>query len=248
MSKKFSLLFFLAGFFLLAACATSRPASLTVEQSSTPALDSLKAKFSLYLKNEKGETQELSGVLFSVKGARYRLELSGLFGIGVASLLWQPEGWKITFPTKKLFLDGRGYFIGLPEMAAIPFVNMHQLAGIFYGDLLPSPYQEIAKEDSSDVEIVTAQETSGRSFRFIRKKDSGEVLSLMQVGAGGFLEKVYFDAPKSYNGVILPSKIRFDRDDQTFLELSLKKVQHDASWGSGVWRLNIPENYNKLIP
>lgn len=248
MTKKLFLLFPLAILFLLSACATSKPMTPLVESSNEPALDSLKAKFSLYLKNEKGEMQELSGVLFAVKGVRYRLELSGLFGIGVASLLWQPEGWKITLPTKKLFIDGQGYLIGLPGMPMLPFVNMHQLAGIFYGNLLPSPYQEIAKEDSSDVEIVTAQEVSGRSFRFIRKKDSGEVLSLMQIGTGGFLEKIDFDTPKSFNGVMLPSKIRFDRDGQTFLELSLKKVQHDASWGSGVWRLNIPENYNKLIP
>jgi hypothetical protein len=52
------------------------------EKAKEPQADSLKAKFTLSLKNEKGEMQELSGVLFAVKGIRYRLDLSGPFWCG----------------------------------------------------------------------------------------------------------------------------------------------------------------------
>ena len=52
-------------------------------------------------------------MLFSVPGKRYRMELTGTLGIGVASLLWLPDGWQMVFPTEKMYMKGTGYMVGL---------------------------------------------------------------------------------------------------------------------------------------
>jgi outer membrane lipoprotein-sorting protein len=248
MNQRLLLLFPLFVALFLSACASSKSLVPVEEKSKEFAADSLKAKFTLSLKNEKGEMQELSGVLFAVQGIRYRLELSGPFGVGVASLLWNKEGWRITLPTEKLYIEGQGYMIGDPSMPALPFVNIHQLAGIFYGDLLPASYKELSKKDSLDFEKVFAEDALGRPFQFVRKKASEEILSLMQMGVGGIAETIYYENPKEYEKKRIPSKIRFFRDQELFLEVILKKVQHETTWGNGVWLLNIPQNYSKWNP
>lgn len=245
MNKILSFLLSIFVVLFLSACASSKVDLSIDEKAKEPQADSLKAKFTLSLKNEKGEMQELSGVLFAVKGIRYRLELSGLFGVGVASLLWDKEKWRMTLPTEKIYLDGQGYMIGDPSIRTLPLVNIHQLGNIFFGDLLPVPYKELNVKDSLDLEKVLAEDASGRPFQFVRKKESKEVLSLMQIGFGGVKETINFEKKKDFEGVNLPSKVIFYRDDEKYLELSLKKVQRETTWSTGVWRLNIPQNYKK---
>ena len=117
--------------------------------------DSLRAKFQLTIVQDSS-TQELDAVLFSVPGKRYRMELTGPLGIGVASLLWQQEGWQMTFPTEKLYMDGVGYMVGLLNSDALPMVHIHQVADIFDGRLLPEGYEEIEPpEDSRSVSMIS---------------------------------------------------------------------------------------------
>ncbi|MBR2057861.1 MAG: hypothetical protein IJ982_02905, partial [Fibrobacter sp.] len=52
-----------------------------------PKPDSLRAKMAITLVDQNGKEQNLEAVLFSVPGKRYRMELTGPMGIGVASLL-----------------------------------------------------------------------------------------------------------------------------------------------------------------
>ena len=106
---------------VLVGCAGQKP----VVEPSAPAdsataeapRDSLRAKFLLTIVQKDSATgkdvaQELDAVIFSVPGKRYRMELTGPLGIGVASLLWQEEGWQMTFPTEKLYMKGVGYMVG----------------------------------------------------------------------------------------------------------------------------------------
>ena len=82
------------------ACVGTKPASpLASDEPLAAPLDSLRAKMSLTLLDGNGKNRNLDAVLFSVPGKRYRMEITGPLGIGVASLLWQEEGWKMTFPT-----------------------------------------------------------------------------------------------------------------------------------------------------
>lgn len=228
----------------ISACAPSKQ-MVSIENSEKEQLaDSLKAKFTISLKNEKGEMQDLSGVLFAVKGVRYRLELSGPFGVGVASFLWNKEGWIFSLPTEKMYLDGKGDYLGL----SVPIVNIHQLANFFYGQLLPVSHKELIKKDSLDVETIFAEDSQKRPFQFVRKKASGQILSLMQIGPTGVVETIHYEDPKDFEGLTIPSKFIFYQNNEKFLVLSLKKIQREATWGSGVWRLNIPQNYKKLNP
>jgi tetratricopeptide (TPR) repeat protein len=90
--------FFACLFFAFAGCAGNKPAVSTESPAGAePAAvrDSLRAKFVLTLVDTAGKTQELDAVLFSVPGKRYRMELTGPMGVGVASLLWTESGWDI---------------------------------------------------------------------------------------------------------------------------------------------------------
>ena len=178
----------------LFGCAGNRPAVEPVAKSADGVSaevprDSLRAKFQLTIVQDSS-TQEFDAVLFSVPGKRYRMELTGPLGIGVASLLWLQEGWQMTFPTEKLYMDGVGYMVGLLNSDALPMVHIHQVADIFDGRLLPEGYEEIEPpEDSSKVEgAVYARERTGRRFSFARESVEGaleksRVVWLSRMGA-----------------------------------------------------------------
>ena len=242
-------IFVLFAMCILVGCAGKKPvvepvsADTTVEKE-TPR-DSLRAKFLLTI-YEEGKTQELDAVLFSVPGKRYRMELTGPLGIGVASLLWQEEGWQMTFPTEKLYMKGVGYMVGLLNNDALPMVHIHQVADIFDGRLLPESYEEVAPpEDSTKVEgAVYAREKMGRSFHFV--KDGDHVSWLSRAGRGGKTEVIRYYDFKEFEGVETPSRIEFELDGAKFLEIRIKKVARNKSFSSGTWRLNIPKSFKRV--
>ena len=250
-------LLLLAIAFVLFGCAGKKP---VVEPATNAAADSaavetprdsLRAKFLLTIYQQDSATQEIKtqefdAVLFSVPGKRYRMELTGPLGIGVASLLWQEEGWQMTFPTEKLYMKGVGYMVGLLNSDAIPMVHIHQVADIFDGRLLPEGYEEVdPPEDSTCVEGVTyAREKMGRLFRFA--KEGGHVAWLSRKGRGGKTETIHFNEFKQFEGVETPSNIIFELDGAKFLEIKIKKIARKKTFSSGTWRLNIPKSFKRV--
>ncbi|SMP53225.1 hypothetical protein [Fibrobacter sp. UWB10] len=233
---------------VLAGCAGKKPVvepAAAVDSAQEAPRDSLRAKFLLTI-YEEGKTQELDAVIFSVPGKRYRMELTGPLGIGVASLLWKEEGWQMTFPTEKLYMKGVGYMVGLLNSDAIPMVHIHQVADIFDGRLLPEGYKEVEPpEDSTRMEGVTyAREKIGRLFRFA--KEGGHVAWLSRMGRGGKTETIHFNDFKQFEGVDTPSRIEFDLDGEKFLEIKIKKIARNKSFSSGTWRLNIPKSFKRV--
>lgn len=232
---------------VLVGCAGNKPA---VEPVSSDAVveaprDSLRAKFQLTIVQDSS-TQELDAVLFSVPGKRYRMELTGPLGIGVASLLWQEQGWLMTFPTEKLYVDGVGYMVGLLNSRALPLVHIHQVADIFDGRLLPEGYEEIEPPvDSLRVPgAVYAREKSGRVFLFT--KENSHIASLTRLGSTGKNETIRFYDFKEFEGVETPSRIVFEIEGAKFLEIRIKKIARNKSFSSGTWRLNIPKSFKKV--
>ncbi|MBO7511394.1 MAG: hypothetical protein J6T54_00265 [Fibrobacter sp.] len=243
-------LFVLLALCVLAGCAGKKPVvepTAAADSNATVEVprDSLRAKFLLTI-YEEGKTQELDAVIFSVPGKRYRMELTGPLGIGVASLLWKEEGWQMTFPTEKLYMKGVGYMVGLLNSDAIPMVHIHQVADIFDGRLLPEGYEEVEPpEDSTRMEGVTyAREKIGRLFRFA--KEGGHVVWLSRMGRGGKTETIHFNDFKQFEGVDTPSRIEFDLDGEKFLEIKIKKIARNKSFSSGTWRLNIPKSFKRV--
>ena len=233
---------------VLAGCAGKKPVvepAAAVDSAQEAPRDSLRAKFLLTI-YEEGKTQELDAVIFSVPGKRYRMELTGPLGIGVASLLWKEEGWQMTFPTEKLYMKGVGYMVGLLNSDAIPMVHIHQVADIFDGRLLPEGYEEVEPpEDSTRMEGVTyAREKIGRLFRFA--KEGEHVAWLSRMGRGGKTETIHFNDFKQFEGVDTPSRIEFDLDGEKFLEIKIKKIARNKSFSSGTWRLNIPKSFKRV--
>lgn len=241
----------------LFGCAGNRPAVETVAKSADGVSaeaprDSLRAKFQLTIIQDSS-TQELDAVLFSVPGKRYRMELTGPLGIGVASLLWQQEGWQMTFPTEKLYIKGEGYMVGLLNSDALPMVHIHQVADIFDGRLLPEGFEEEAPpDDSTRIEgVVYAREKTGRKFTLGREPVEGtpgksHVVWLSRMGVGGKTETIRFYDFKEFEGVETPSRIVFELDGAKFLEIRIKKIARNKSFSSGTWRLNIPRSFKKV--
>jgi hypothetical protein len=233
---------------VLVGCAGKKPVvepAAAVDSVQEAPRDSLRAKFLLTI-YEEGKTQELDAVIFSVPGKRYRMELTGPLGIGVASLLWQEEGWQMTFPTEKLYMKGVGYMVGLLNNDALPMVHIHQVADIFDGRLLPEGYEEVAPpEDSTRVEgVIYAREKMGRAFRFA--KEGEHVAWISRMGRGGKTETIHFNDFKEFEGVETPSNIIFELDGVKFLEIKIKKIARNKSFSSGTWRLNIPKSFKRV--
>lgn len=247
---------FWCGLFLLLLLSLFLTGCVGGKQSTAPAVpnaeapvDSLKALFSLTIYSPDGKTQDLDAVLFSVPNKRYRMELTGTLGIGVASLLWLEDGWRMVFPTEKMYVKGAGYMVGLFNDPSLPLVHIHQVAGFFDGKVLPEKFEvkstrDTVGADSVAVKIVEAREASGRHFTYAEK--NGEVQWLEMLGRDGSTEKINIEEYKEFKGVKTPSKISFVRDSTTFLELRVKRVNRGKPFGSGTWRLNIPRSYTQI--
>lgn len=249
--KFFLLVAVVAGLF---GCAGKKPVVEPVAADSTAQeapRDSLRAKFVLTIfqqdtATQEVKTQEFDAVLFSVPGKRYRMELTGPLGIGVASLLWQEEGWQMAFPTEKLYMSGVGYMVGLLNTDALPMVHIHQVADIFKGRLLPEGYEEVPlSDDSTKAEgAIYAREKMGRLFNF--KKEGEHVVWLSRLGRGGKTEVIRYYDFKEFEGVETPSRIEFELDGAKFLEIRIKKIARNKSFSSGTWRLNIPKSFKRV--
>lgn len=228
------------------ACAGSKPAVSGTDKSAAVAPDSLRAKMSLTLLDGNGKNRDMDAVLFSVPGKRYRMEITGPLGIGVASLLWQEEGWQMTFPTEKLYMKGAGYMVGLFGEPSLPMVNIHQVASLFKGILLPEGYEVVEPPgDSTRVEGATyARENTGRSFTFA--KEGQHVAWLSRTGGDGKPETIRFFDFEEFEGVEMPSRIVFERGTEKYLEIRVKKVNRNKSFTPGTWRLTVPRSYKPV--
>lgn len=230
---------------MLSGCAGGKKAEMvsaapvSAAQVETPR-DSLRAKFLLTLATADGKMQELDAVLFSVPGKRYRMELTGPMGIGVASLLWTEEGWTITFPTEKLYMSGNGYMVGLLNDKSLPLVHIHQVANIFDGILLPEKFDVEEERDG----VIYGKESSGRQFTFA--KEDGKVSWLARVGRDGKAETLVFSGYRTFEGVETPAEIAFQKDGKDYLKIRIKKVARKKAFSMGTWRLNVPKTYKPL--
>ena len=252
----------------LTGCVGGKQSTAPVVQNAEAPADSLKALFSLTIYSPDGKTQDLDAVLFSVPNKRYRMELTGSLGIGVASLLWLEEGWQMVFPTEKMYVKGAGYMVGLLNDPSLPLVHIHQVAGLFDGRVVPENLEEISVRDSvipgaglESAGVDSANLDSARANSFVVKiheardvltrrytyaEKNGEVQWLEMPGRDGGTEKIIIEEYKEFKGIKTPSKISFVRDSTTFLKLRVKKVHRGKSFGSGTWRLNIPRSYKQI--
>ena len=234
--------------FLTGCVGGKQSTSPVVENLEAPA-DSLRAKFSFTIYTQDGKSQDLDAVLFSVPGKRYRMELTGSLGIGVASLLWLKDDWQMVFPTEKMYMKGAGYMVGLFNDPSLPLVHIHQVAGLFEGRVVPEKLEEIASRDSvsADSTVIKIHEAYDALTRhYIYAEKNGEVLWLETLGRDGKIEKLVIQEYKEFSGVKTPSKILFIRDETVFLELRVKKINRGKPFGTGTWRLNIPRSYQRI--
>lgn len=215
-------------------CASSSPKKNTGDSAlvKEAVRDSLKAKFTISFVAQ-GKEQSFDAMMFSVPGKRYRVELMGPMGIGVAQLLWQEDGWLVAFPTEKKYLKGAGYMVGLLDDVSIPLLHIHQVASIFEGVLLPENFKDLGNGE--------AEEPSGRKFSY--GMENGSVSWIARKGRDEKVEKLKFSNFKDFEGHSTPTHVVFERDDAKYLEIYVKSVKRGKSFGLGVWRLNIPNSF-----
>lgn len=228
---------------MLAGCAGGKKAELVGDSAAVKVVapqDSLRAKFVLTLVGADGKPQDLDAVLFSVSGKRYRMELTGPMGIGVASLLWTEDGWTMTFPTEKLYMKGNGYMVGLFSDNSLPLVHIHQVANLFDGKVLPENFDVVEEKD----QVIYAREKSGRAFSFA--KQDARVTWLSRAGRDGKPETLLFKDYKTFEGVETPSVIEFQRDGKDYLSIRIKKVTRNKPFSLGTWRLNVPKSFSPV--
>lgn len=231
----------LMGALLVVGCAGNKSAPLAERAtiSSEAPQDSLRAKFKLTI-FQNDDRQELDAVLFSVPGKRYRMELTGPMGVGVASMLWTEDGWTMTFPTEKLYVKGKGYMVGLLNDKSLPLVHIHQVASLFDGQMLPEKFERI---DSLD-HVVNAVDGSGRQFSYT--SEGSRVTSLSYAGRDGKTETLRFMDYREFEGRNLPETIAFERGEKRFLEIKIKKVTHNKAFSGGTWKLTVPRSFKPV--
>ena len=59
-------------------------------------------------------------------------------------------------------------------------------------------------------------------------------------------ERLEFVDYAEFGTLVAPAETRAYREGRNVLSIRIKKVQTDAEWGSGTWRLPVPENYQLL--
>jgi len=121
---------------LLISC-TSKPQVQTYFKDGGKKLslpDSAKVKAVVSV-SQGNVNEKLSAVLFAVPNQKYRLELSGTFGLSAASILWKEEGWKVVFPQDERYMEGVGDCIFIPVYGG---VDIHKFATLFFGQRVDS--------------------------------------------------------------------------------------------------------------
>ncbi|MDR1760470.1 MAG: DUF4292 domain-containing protein [Fibrobacter sp.] len=229
---------------LFASCATRSEKLLAENGSASLALtDSLKIKMDFEFKTPEGKTENLSGMLFAVLGARYRLELSTTFGISVASLLWNSGNWAVAFPTEKFYYQGSGNRIDLD--GNFPPVDIHELASLFWGDVSERLKDTIAVTvDSSLSQVTVSGRDDQKQIQKVTRDFKGRILSVETLGLRGD-ERIHFQEWKAFETLWFPSKVELYQEGENFLTLKIKNVVKNASWGAGIWKLPIPESYER---
>lgn len=243
---------FMLIFYGCAGTQSSAKLEAGAESQKVAVRDSLKAKFLLTVVDSAGKQQELDAVLFAVPGKRYRMELTGPMGIGVASLLWTEQGWDMVFPTEKMYLHGNGYMVGLLGDNSIPMVPIHQVADLFDGILVPENSTVLSESDSAGFHVVQAKAPNGMNFAYGLKIDDkndpkeGSVEWLSRGGRDGSPEILKFSDFRTFENVRTPESIVFERDGKMFLKIKIKKVTRGKAFSLGIWRLNVPKSYKPI--
>lgn len=225
---------------LAVGCASSRPVVLSSDPAVAP--DSLKVKATFLAYNADGSTEKLSAVLFIVPDQRYRLELGGTMGVGVASLLWMPEQWTMVLPTEERWLTGKGPVLALAG-TNIGDIDVHALVGMFWGRLLPAASQNGQKSEVDGEHWLNWED--GSTHFTAKLEASGWPKEYLAKSPDDSTVNVQFGSPTRMGAYTVPNEIRWLRNGVPFLTVTQKSLDDKATWGAGIWKLPIPAGWKR---
>ncbi len=216
--------------FLFVSCGSHLPKpSLQYEGIAIDSsrIDSLRAKFSLQIANEKAEPEELDGVLWAVPGQRYRVELNGPMGIGLASLLWVEGQWQVYVPSEDLQTRGEGYRPQVPGLA-LPEISIHRLLGPIWGEWnLPDSIH------------ATRYQLPPLSIWEFVDEDSTRIRAEFSLATGNLLAVVFVneDVESQIRIEARKDEIRVIRGGRWLMTLIPSEIKKDLKWKSSLWRI-----------
>lgn len=194
---------------------------------SSPQVDSLRAKFTLQVANTKAEPEELEGVLWAVPGQRYRIEINGPMGIGIASLLWQQEQWQVYVPSEDLHTQGVGNRPQVPGLA-LPDISIHRLLGPIWGEWNLPDSNQVTRYALPPLKI----------WEFV-EEDSTRIRAEFSLATGNLLAIVFVndDVESQIRIEARTNEFRVMRGGLWLLTFIPTEVKKDLKWKSSLWRI-----------
>lgn len=204
--------------------------------------DSLRAKMLFTALLPSGAREDVSVVIFSVPQKRYRMEMSGLMGVAVASLLWQEGEWTLVLPREEAYLQGTGDLLPLPG-TGLPPMDIPLLGGILGGRLLPPGHAQGESWVHDTLRVLRWPRAQGGFWRAELGLRSGAPLRLVHEGGS---DEIHYSNYSRFGEQVLPAQVEVMRDGRPVLQMQMRELRTDASWGNGIWRLRVPSEFRKL--
>jgi len=237
---QFRLILILVGVSFFSAC-TERPKLETY--TKTKALnypDSLKAKMTITV-TDGPEKRNMTGILFAVPYAKYRMEMRGPLGMNLGSLLWVDDQWTLVVTRNGVGYEGEGDYLDVVN-PAIPQIPFHRTLGVSWGDLLPKGWNNAQKDKQSDTLSIWRWNSGETGFPV--EAEVNPKMGYVNLFRSGMYEVRYSDY-KRFDGIVLPQKVEWFRNSIFMMALELESIDTKASWKPKIWELEIPEGFRR---
>lgn len=231
----------IVGMVLFASC-TDRPKLETYTKTKDLSYpDSLKAKMTITVADGP-EKRNMTGILFAVPYAKYRMEMRGPLGMNLGSLLWIDEKWTLVVTRNGVGYEGEGAYLDVVN-PAIPQIPFHRTLGVSWGDLLPKGWNNAQKDKQSDTLEIWRWNSGETGFPV--EAEINPKMGYVNLFRSGMYEVRYSDY-KRFAGIVLPQKVEWFRNSIFMMALELESVDTNASWKPKIWELEIPEGFRRF--
>lgn len=213
---------------LLFSCGNAPKAN--IQPATHTMADSLRAKVTFEIPVANDDPSEVAGVLWAVPQKRYRLELSGTMGIGVASVLWKEQNWKVYLPTEDRTLTGEGVLLQIPGIQ-LPPISIHRLLAPIWGDWSIPDSQLVKRYALQDKQIWEWQDSSDQQPLTLRAEfltSNHQLVALVFVNDNPDLQVRLEPANKD---------ILVWQAGRLLMTIKTEQVRRDLTWKSSIWKL-----------
>jgi hypothetical protein len=198
--------------------------------------DSVRAKLTLMIPRLDSSVDEVDGMLWAVPEQRYRLELSGPMGIQVASLLWTPDAWLALAYLQNRYVQGLGPVLLIPGMQ-MPAIPIHRLFSFAWGEMIPLGSDSAKPYLYQNLRMREWQSSDGLRVRSESDTLDNRLHALVIRG-----DQPEQDLRMEYRA----DTVRISRSGTWLMSMCILERKPNTKWGTGIWKLNIPEGWKAV--